>query len=54
MHFMHLYLGCNRLTEEDKQLVRKVLTISEPMRERQIKRLERSIVVDENGKPETS
>lgn len=54
MRFMHLYLGCNRLTEEDKQLVRKVLTISEPMRERQIKRLERSIAVDENGKPETS
>ena len=54
MRFMHLYLGCNRLTDEDKQLVRKVLTISEPMRERQLKRLERSIAVDENGKPEPS
>jgi len=54
MRFMHLYLGCSRLTDEDKQLVRKVLTISEPMRERQLKRLERSIAVDENGKPESS
>jgi tRNA A-37 threonylcarbamoyl transferase component Bud32 len=52
MRFMHLYLGRDRLTEQDKQLVRKVLTISEPMRERQLKRLERSIAVDENGKPE--
>jgi len=51
---MHLYLGCNRLTDEDKQLVRRVLTISELMRERQLKRLERSIAVDENGKPESS
>jgi hypothetical protein len=43
-----------RLTDEDKQLVRRVLTMSEPMRERQIKRLERSIAFDENGKPESS
>jgi tRNA A-37 threonylcarbamoyl transferase component Bud32 len=54
MRFLHLYLGCNRLTEGDKKLVRKVLTISGPMRERQIKRLERSIAIDENGKPEVS
>jgi hypothetical protein len=54
MRFMPLYLGCKRLTDEDKQLVRRVLTMSEPMRERQIKRLERSIAFDENGKPESS
>ena len=54
MRFLHLYLGCNRLTEGDKKLVRKVLTISGPMREVQIKRLERSIAIDENGKPEVS
>ena len=54
MRFMPLYLGCNRLTDEDKQLIRRVLTMSEPMRERQIKRLERSIAFDENGKPESS
>ncbi|MBW2690114.1 MAG: hypothetical protein JRC99_09315 [Deltaproteobacteria bacterium] len=54
MHFMHLYLGCTRLRKEDKRLVRKVLTVSEPMRERQLKRLERSIAVDENGRPEPS
>ena len=54
MHFMHLYLGCNRLTAKDKQLIHTVLCLSEPMRERQIKRLERSIAVDENGKPEAS
>jgi tRNA A-37 threonylcarbamoyl transferase component Bud32 len=54
MRFIHLYLGCERLSEKDKQFVRKVLTISEPMRERQIKRLERSIAVDKNGRPEPS
>jgi hypothetical protein len=48
---MHLYLGCDRLTDGDKQLVRQVLKRTEPMRERQLKRLERSIPVDENGKP---
>lgn len=51
MRFMHLYLGCNRLSDQDKQLVWQVLQRSEPIRERQIKRLERSIAVDENGKP---
>lgn len=51
MRFMHLYLECERLTEQDKRLVRQVLQRTEPMRERQIKRLERSIAVDENGKP---
>ena len=54
MRFMHLYLGCTRLRKEDKRLVRKVLTDSEPMRERQLKRLDRSIAVDENGRPEPS
>ena len=51
LRFMHIYLGRDRLTAEDKRLVRQVLHRSEPMRERQIKRLERSIAVDENGKP---
>ncbi len=54
MRFMHLYLDCKRLSDQDKQLIRKVLSISEPMRERQLKRLERSIAVDENGRPEPS
>ncbi len=52
MRFMHIYLGCDRLTGEGKQLVRQVLERTQPMRERQIKRLERSIAVDENGKPQ--
>jgi tRNA A-37 threonylcarbamoyl transferase component Bud32 len=51
MRFMHLYLGRDRLTSKDKQLVRQVLERAKPMRERQVKRLERSIAVDENGKP---
>lgn len=51
LRFMHIYLGCDRLTDSDKQLVRQVLKRTEPMRERQLKRLERSIAVDENGKP---
>jgi len=51
MRFIHLYLGCDRLTDGDKQFVRQVLKRTEPMRERQLKRLERSIAVDENGKP---
>lgn len=46
MRFMLLYLGCDRLDEQGKQLVRKVLSISDPMRERQIKRLERSITAN--------
>ncbi|MCK4509227.1 MAG: hypothetical protein KAU27_11825, partial [Desulfuromonadales bacterium] len=52
MRFMHIYLGCDRLTGEGKQLARQVLERTQPMRERQIKRLERSIAVDENGKPQ--
>lgn len=52
MRFMHLYLDCNRLDEQGKQLVRKVLSISDPMRKRQLKRLERSISVETNGTPE--
>ncbi len=48
LRFLHLYLGCNRLTKKDKKLVRKVLERSEPMRERQIKRLDRSIAYDGN------
>jgi len=51
MRFMHIYLGHQRLTDADKQLVRQVLRQAKPMRERQVKRLERSIAVDENGKP---
>ena len=52
LRFMHIYLGCDRLTDRDKQLVRQVLEIAKPMRERQVKRLERSITVDANGKPD--
>lgn len=48
LRFLHLYLGCNRLTKKDKKLVRKVLECSEPMRERQIKRLDRSIAYEGN------
>jgi len=52
MRFMHIYLGHKRLTDDDKRLVREVLRQAKPMRERQVKRLERSIAVDENGKPD--
>ena len=52
LRFMHIYLGRDRLTDSDKQLVRQVLEIANPMRERQVKRLERSIAVDENGMPD--
>lgn len=48
LRFMHLYLGCDRLDEQGKQLVRKVLSISDPMRTRQLKRLKRSITVNED------
>jgi tRNA A-37 threonylcarbamoyl transferase component Bud32 len=51
MRFMHIYLGHGRLADEDKVLVRQVLRRAKPMRERQLKRLERSIAVDEHGKP---
>jgi hypothetical protein len=51
MRLMHIYLGHQRLTDADKQLIRQVLKQAKPMRERQVKRLERSIAVDENGKP---
>jgi tRNA A-37 threonylcarbamoyl transferase component Bud32 len=50
MRFMHIYLQRDQLTDSDKQLIRQVLKRAEPMRERQLKRLERSIAVDENGK----
>ena len=51
MRFMHIYLGRKRLSKDDKRLVRKVMQRAQPMRDRQMKRLERSIAVDENGKP---
>jgi tRNA A-37 threonylcarbamoyl transferase component Bud32 len=54
MRFMHIYLGHQRLTDADKQLIWQVLKQAQPMRERQVKRLERSIAVDENGKPVSS
>jgi tRNA A-37 threonylcarbamoyl transferase component Bud32 len=53
MRFMHIYLGHDRLSDADKQLIRQVLNRAKPMRERQLKRLERSIAVDEDGKPST-
>ena len=51
MRFMHIYLGHDRLTDKDKQLIQQILERARPMWERQLKRLERSIAVDENGKP---
>jgi tRNA A-37 threonylcarbamoyl transferase component Bud32 len=51
MRFMHIYLGRKRLTKDDKRLIRRVMQRAQPMRDRQMKRLERSIAVDENGKP---
>jgi hypothetical protein len=48
---MHIYPGRKRLTDDDKRLVRKVMLRAQPMRDRQMKRLERSIAVDESGKP---
>ncbi len=51
MRFMHIYLGRDRLTDKDKLLVRQIMKQTEPMRKRQLKRLERSIAVDEHGKP---
>lgn len=50
MRFMHLYLGRNRLNQRDKALIRKVLKYADPMREKQVTRLEHSIAVDEDGK----
>jgi tRNA A-37 threonylcarbamoyl transferase component Bud32 len=52
VRFMHIYLGHNRLSAQDKRLIRQVEERARPMRARQIKRLERSISVDENGKPD--
>lgn len=49
MRFMHIYLGRNRLNKEDKALIRKVLEYADPMREKQVTRLERSIAVDAEG-----
>jgi len=43
MRFMHLYLNCNKLTDQNKKLIWQVLERAKPIRERQIKRLERSI-----------
>ena len=51
MRFMHIYLGHKRLTADDKQLVRHVMRRAQPMRDRQVKRLKRSIALDENGRP---
>jgi hypothetical protein len=43
MRFMHLYLNCNKLTDQDKKLIWQILERAKPIRERQLKRLERSI-----------
>ncbi len=43
MRFMHQYLGCTRLSDEDKAFVRDVLECAAPMRKKQLLRLERSL-----------
>ena len=43
MRFMHLYLNCNKLTDQDKKLIWQILDRAKPIRERQLSRLERSI-----------
>lgn len=45
MRFMHQYLGCKKLSAEDKQFVREVLECAAPMRKKQLRRLERSLPV---------
>jgi tRNA A-37 threonylcarbamoyl transferase component Bud32 len=50
LKFMLRYLGRERLSAEDKELIRKILMRSNPQRERQIVRLERAIIIDEEGK----
>ena len=50
MRFLLRYLGRKRLTRSDKALIRKILKVAEPWRERQITRLDRAIVIDGDGK----
>jgi hypothetical protein len=50
MRFLLRYLGRKRLTSSDKALIRKILKMAEPWREKQIARLERAIVIDDDGK----
>ncbi len=46
MRFLYQYLGCQRLSAEDKAFAREVLAYAAPMRKKQIKRLERSLPLD--------
>ena len=46
MRFVHHYLGCKRLSADDKAFVREVLEYAAPMRQKQILRLERSLPLD--------
>jgi hypothetical protein len=46
MRFIYQYLGCERLSAEDKEFVREVLECAAPMRKKQLRRLERSLPAD--------
>jgi hypothetical protein len=46
MRFMHQYLGCKRLSADDKAFVRDILKCAAPMRKKQLRRLERSLPAD--------
>jgi hypothetical protein len=43
MRFMHQYLGCDRLSDEGKELVRAELKCAAPKCEKQLRRLKRSL-----------
>tara|TARA_B110000285_G_scaffold83054_1_gene95552 strand:+ start:960 stop:1934 length:975 start_codon:yes stop_codon:yes gene_type:complete len=47
MRFMYQYLGCKKLSATNKQFVREVLECAAPMREKQLRRLERSLPAEE-------
>ena len=46
MRFVQQYLGCKRLSADDKAFVREVLEYAAPMRQKQLLRLERSLPTD--------
>lgn len=50
LRFFLRYVGRKRLTRGDKVLIRKTLEMADPWRERQITRLDRAIIIDEDGK----
>ncbi|CAA6692809.1 MULTISPECIES: lipopolysaccharide kinase InaA family protein [unclassified Lentimonas] len=46
MRFLHQYLGCKRLSAEDKAFARDVLECAAPMRKKQLRRLKLSLPAD--------